>query len=139
VLRFPIFVGTFTTEGTEALLKLRDRLPASLKRFIADFHDGLKEEVAADPRFELRLRVVLEQVQRGDDVLAIQFTRWDDMTAEERELVTELGRRGAGDHPGAEAAGGRPRVAQAKRGCTEGGGRHTVSVHESSFPTSVAD
>ena len=94
VLRFPIFVGTFTTEGTEALLKLRDRLPASLKRFIGDFHDGLKDEVAADARFELRLRVVLEQVQRGDDVLAIQFTRWDDMTAEERELVTELGRRG---------------------------------------------
>jgi hypothetical protein len=94
VLRFPIFVGTFTTEGTEALLKLRERLPANLKRFIADFHDGLKEEVAADARFELRLRVVLEQVQRGVDALAVQFTRWDDMTEEERELVTELGRRG---------------------------------------------
>jgi hypothetical protein len=93
-LRFPIFVGTFTTEGTEALLKLRDRLPVSLKRFIADFHDGLKDEVAADARFELRLRVVLEQTQRGGDALAIQFTRWDDMTDEERELVTELGRRG---------------------------------------------
>ncbi len=94
VLRFPIFVGTFTTEGTEALLKLRERLPANLKRFIADFHDGLTEEVAADARFELRLRVVLEQVQRGVDALAVQFTRWDDMTEEERELVTELGRRG---------------------------------------------
>lgn len=94
VLRFPIFVGTFTTEGTEALLKLRERLPANLKRFIADFHDGLTEEVAADARFELRLRVVLEQVQRGVDALAVQFTRWDDMTEEERALVTELGRRG---------------------------------------------
>lgn len=94
VLRFPIFVGTFTTEGAEALLKLRERLPANLKRFIADFHDGLTEEVAADARFELRLRVVLEQVQRGVDALAVQFTRWDDMTEGERELVTELGRRG---------------------------------------------
>ena len=94
VLRFPIFVGTFTTEGTEALLELRDRLPANLKHFIADFHDGLTDELAADARFELRLRVVLEQVQRGGDAPAIQFTRWDDMTDEERELVTELGRRG---------------------------------------------
>jgi hypothetical protein len=94
VLRFPIFVGTFTTEGTEALLKLRDRLPPNLKRFIADFHDGLKDEVAADARFELRLRVVLEQVQRGDDTLAIQFTRWDDLSDQQRQLVAELGKRG---------------------------------------------
>ena len=94
VLRFPIFIGTFTTEGTEALLKLRDQLPANLKHFIAQFHSGLKDEVAGDARFELRLRVVLEQVQRSEDALAIQFTRWDDMTEEQRELVTELGKRG---------------------------------------------
>jgi hypothetical protein len=94
VLRFPIFVGTFTTEGADALRKLRDRLPANLKRFIAQFHHGLPDEVAADARFELRLRVVLEQVQRGDDALAIQFTRWDDMTEEQRRVITELGKRG---------------------------------------------
>lgn len=94
VLRFPLFVGTFTAEGSEALLKLRGQLPASLKRFIAEFHDGLTEQTAADARFELRLRVVLEQVQRGGDVPAIQFTRWDDMSEEERELVTNLGKRG---------------------------------------------
>jgi hypothetical protein len=94
VLRFPIFVGTFTTEGTEALLKLRAQLPASLKHYIAGFHDGLTEKTTADARFELRLRVVLEQVQRGGDVPAIQFTRWDDMSDEEHELVTKLGKRG---------------------------------------------
>jgi hypothetical protein len=94
VLRFPIFVGSFTTEGADALLRLRDRLPADLKRFIAEFHHGLDDEVAADARFELRLRVVLEQVQRGDDALAIQFTRWDDLTEEQRNLFTDLGKRG---------------------------------------------
>ena len=94
VLRFPVFVGTFTTEGTEALRKLRDRLPANLKRYIAEFHSGLADETASDARFELRLRVVLEQVQRGGDLPAIQFTRWDDVSAEERELVAELGKRG---------------------------------------------
>lgn len=94
VLRFPVFVGTFTTQGTEALLELRNKLPADVKRFIAEFHHGLDDQVAGDARFELRLRVVLEQVQRGQDALAIQFTRWDDMTLEERELLTELGKRG---------------------------------------------
>jgi Protein of unknown function (DUF3644) len=67
VLRFPIFIGTFTTEGTEALIKLREQLPTNLKRFIAEFHHGLTDEVATGTRFELRLRVVLEQVQRGGD------------------------------------------------------------------------
>lgn len=94
VLRFPVFIGTFTTEGAEVLVKLRDKLPAALKVYIAEFHSGLTEKVASDARFELRLRVVLEQVQHGNDALAIQFTRWDDMTEDERELVTELGRRG---------------------------------------------
>lgn len=93
-LRFPIFVGSFTTEGTEALVRLRSKLPADLRRFIAEFHDGLSDELARDSRFELRLRVVLEQVQRDAEALAIQFTRWDDLTDEQRKLVEELGRRG---------------------------------------------
>ncbi len=93
-LRFPVFVGSFTTEGIEALNRLRSRLPADLRRFIADFHDGLSEDLGRDPRFELRLRVVLEQAQRGADALAIQFTRWDELTDQEKSMVEELGRRG---------------------------------------------
>lgn len=93
-LRFPVFVGTFTTEGTDALRRLRSTLPADLQHFIAEFHDGLSEDIADDSRFELRLRVVLEQVGRDPDALAIQFTRWDDLTDEEKELVEQLGRRG---------------------------------------------
>ena len=73
VLRFPVFVGSFTKQGTDALLRRRDGLPADLKRFIAEFHHGLTDDVANDARFGLRLRLVLEQVQRGDDALAIQF------------------------------------------------------------------
>jgi hypothetical protein len=94
VLRFPVFIGTFTTEGTEALRKLRSKLSASLKSYIAEFQADLDDETADDLRFELRLRVVLEQVQRGADVPAIQFTRWDDMTDEERQVVADIGKRG---------------------------------------------
>ena len=94
-LRFPLFIGSFATEGTGALLKLRDQLPADLKRFIAEFHSGLTDDVAADERFELRLRVVLEQVQRPtEDSLAIQFLRWDDLTAEQQKVMAALGRSG---------------------------------------------
>ncbi|WP_242640411.1 DUF3644 domain-containing protein [Rhodococcoides fascians] len=93
-LRFPLFVGSFTTDGAETLIRLRNKLPVDLRRMIADFHDGLTEDLANDSRFELRLRVVLEQVQRDPEALAIQFTRWDDMTDVDRKLVAELGRRG---------------------------------------------
>ena len=94
VLRFPIFVGSFTTEGVDALRTLRSRLPADLRHFIAEFYDGLTDEVARDSRFDLRLRVVLEQVKRDPEALAIQFTRWDDLTDEQKALVEELGKRG---------------------------------------------
>lgn len=93
-LRFPVFVGTFTTEGEQALLKLRNRLPADLKRFIAEYHSGLPDATIVDSRFELRLRVVLEVAPRDADAMSMQFTRWDDMTDEERAAVLEMGRRG---------------------------------------------
>lgn len=94
ILRFPVFVGTFTADGEEVLRKLRNRLPADLKRFIAEYHSGLSEVTAADSRFELRLRVVLEVAPRDADAMSMQFTRWDDMTDEERTAAEELGRRG---------------------------------------------
>lgn len=94
VLRFPIFVGTFTTEGTDALKALRARLPADLRRFIAQFHDGMTEKSRGDERFELGLNVVLQQVQRGADSLSIQFSRWDDMTDAEKAAAELLGKRG---------------------------------------------
>lgn len=93
-LRFPLFIGSFTTDGADVLRKLHRSLPADLRRFIGEFHDGLSDEVASDPRFELRLRVVLEAVNRDSDALPIQFTRWDDMTDEEKRVLAQLGKRG---------------------------------------------
>lgn len=93
-LGFPLFIGTFTEEGTITLKELRDRLPTDLKQFIAEFHSGLSTELEDDPRFELRLRVVLERVNRDPDALAMQFTHWDDMTDEEKAAVDALGKKG---------------------------------------------
>jgi hypothetical protein len=55
-LRFPVFVGSFTGEGEKALLQLRKRLPASLRKFLAEYHTKLGSAVTDDPRYELRLR-----------------------------------------------------------------------------------
>lgn len=94
LLRFPLFVGTFTAEGEQALLGLRSRLPRQLSTFIAQYQSGLPTEVTNDQRFAMRLRIVQELVQRDPDALAVQFTRFDDMSAEERAAVEELGRKG---------------------------------------------
>ena len=94
ILRFPVFIGTFTPEGERALQTLRDKLPARLKKYIADYHSGLSDDVSGDGKFELRLRVVLERATSDPNALAMQFTRWDDMTDKEKEAVLQMGKRG---------------------------------------------
>ena len=93
-LRFPVFIGSFTDEGERALVQLRQRLPASVRSFIADYNAGLDPDVSADPRYELRLRVFQELAKQDANALAVQFTRYDDLTVEQRELVEQLGRKG---------------------------------------------
>jgi hypothetical protein len=93
-IRFPVFIGSFTDAGERTLRQLRKSLPAPLRRFIADFEAGLPPGVADDQRYELRLRVVNELAPRDPDALAIQYTRLDDLSAEEKETVEKLGRKG---------------------------------------------
>jgi hypothetical protein len=93
-LRFPVFVGSFTDAGEATLRRLRTSLPAPLRRFIAQYEAGLPDEVANDQRYELRLRVVNELATRDPDALAIQFTRFDDLSDAEKQAVEQLGRKG---------------------------------------------
>lgn len=50
--------------------------------------------VTDDPRYELRLRVLQELAPKDPNALAIQYTRDDDLTDEERVAVEQLGRKG---------------------------------------------
>lgn len=94
VLRFPLFIGTFTEEGTKTLRDLRDKIPGHLKRFIAEFHSGLSEDIENDQKFEVRLGVILEKVNRDPAALAIEFINWDDLSEEDKLAVEELSRKG---------------------------------------------
>ncbi|MGV9292648.1 DUF3644 domain-containing protein [Amycolatopsis sp. NPDC003676] len=93
-LRFPVFVGSFTDEGERTLRRLRSRLPAPLRTFIADYDAGLDASVTQDPRYDFRLRVLQELAPKDPDALAVQFTRYDDLTEEQRATVEAIGRRG---------------------------------------------
>lgn len=93
-LRFPVFVGSFTDEGERTLRRMRSRLPAALRTFIAEYDAGLDESTARDPRYDFRLRVLQELAPKDPDALAVQFTRYDDLTDEQRATIEAIGRKG---------------------------------------------
>jgi hypothetical protein len=93
-LRFPVFVGSFTDEGERALRRLRGSLPASLRTFVVEYHSGLSTETQNDRRFELRLRLINELAPKDPDALPLQFTKFHELTDEQKVAVEELGRKG---------------------------------------------
>lgn len=93
-LRIPLFVGTFSSRGEQALRRFRKSLPADLQGFVTAYESGLGEKVVADYRYEFRLRAMIELAPKDPDAVAVQFTHFDDMTATERDAVEEMGRKG---------------------------------------------
>lgn len=93
-LRFPIFIGSFTDEGERALRRLGTQLPAALRTFISEYDAGLDESITRDPRYELRLRILQELAPKGPDALAVQFTRFDNLTDEQRATIEAIGKKG---------------------------------------------
>lgn len=93
-LRFPVFIGSFTDQGERTLQRLRKKLPEPLRQFIAEYQAALPEDLANDHRYEFRLRVFNELAPRDPDAIALQFTRYDDMTEEQKAAAEQLGRKG---------------------------------------------
>ncbi|MBW0288827.1 hypothetical protein ATN37_03470 [Rhodococcus sp. MH15] len=93
-LRIPLFVGTFSPQGEQALRRLRKTLPKDLQGFLTNYEAGLDDAVVKDPRYEFRLRATVELAPKDPDAVAVQFTHYNDMTSEERAAVEEMGRKG---------------------------------------------
>jgi hypothetical protein len=93
-LRIPLFVGTFSPQGEQALRRFRKTLPSDLHGFLTEYESGLDENVVRDHRYEFRLRAAVELAPRDPEAVAIQFTHYDDMADGERAAVEEMGRKG---------------------------------------------
>lgn len=93
-LRLPIFVGTFSSQGEQALRRFRKTLPKDLRSFLTEYEAGLDDNVVNDSRYEFRLRATVELAPKDPEAVAIQFTNYADMTDEERIAVETMGRRG---------------------------------------------
>lgn len=93
ILRFPVFIGTFTEPAEQALARLQKSLPAELHKFLSEFDAGISDEIRRDSHYNLRLRILLEaSTSQGD--MAIQFDRYEDLTAEQRTAIDQLAQTG---------------------------------------------
>lgn len=95
-LKFPVFIGTFTESAEAAMVELNKSLPASLKKFMAEYDSGLEDEIIKDSRYSFRLKVRLEPAQRGEPDLAIKFVQEDKLPVEEVQRLKDVGRTGSG-------------------------------------------
>lgn len=88
-LHFPIFVGGFTDQGKEDLLKMTKTLPADLRSFLTEYDAGLDDKVSRDPRYCMRLTIILESGNRKGD-LSLQFVNHKDLTEEQKAVAEEI-------------------------------------------------
>ena len=92
-LRFPVFIGSFTGEGEKALLQLRKRLPASLRKFLAEYHAKLGSAVKMTPAINSGYEPPGVRPQGpGPSRDPVHPPRRFDR--EERDTVEQLGRKG---------------------------------------------
>ncbi|WP_179275745.1 DUF3644 domain-containing protein [Rhodococcus sp. 06-418-5] len=90
-LHFPVFIGGFTDHGKKDLLRSTQALPKDLRTFLADYDAGLDDSVSRDPRYCMRLTVLLEAGNRKGD-LSLQFVNHHDLTDEERTVAEGIAR-----------------------------------------------
>lgn len=94
VLRFPLFVETFTPEGVERIQKALKSLPAGLRQLLASFHTGVDERIVNDQRYEFRIHLVPQMGPRTESHISLNFVREDDLSDEQRHALTLLGEAG---------------------------------------------
>ncbi len=93
-LRFPVFVGTFTRDGVAKILDAQRQAPSKIKKFLADFDASLDPSIAQDPRYEFRIHLVPKTGPKTEADMSVTFVREEDLTEEQRETLTDVGRGG---------------------------------------------
>ena len=90
-LHFPVFIGGFTDQGKKDLLRLTQGLPKDLRTFLTEYDADLDDSVSRDPRYCMRLTILLESGNRKGD-LSLQFVNHEDLDEEERKVAEGIAR-----------------------------------------------
>ena len=92
-LHFPVFIGGFTHQGKKDLYKLTKTLPSDLRKFLAEYDADLDDAVSRDPRYCMRLTVLLESGNRKGD-LSLQFVNQADLDPDKQKAAEKVAAAG---------------------------------------------
>ncbi|MFD0261773.1 DUF3644 domain-containing protein [Kitasatospora indigofera] len=93
-LRFPVSLQQLTASGREEQRVAAARLPQRTRDLVARFEAAIGDDVRDDLRYDYRVRLVPIVGRKTDADLAITFVNLDELTEDERQTMTEAGRRG---------------------------------------------
>jgi hypothetical protein len=93
-LRFPIFLQAITAAGADNMRKTAAKLPRRTRDLIARYEAQLDHAVLDNLQYDYRIRLVPMVGPKTDADLAVDFVRLDDLTEDERTVMTEAGRTG---------------------------------------------
>jgi hypothetical protein len=92
-LRFPVFVESITAPESKDTIRAARALRAA-QTVLAKFDADLGSEVLDDLRYDFRIRLVPMLGPKSAADAAIEFVKLDELTDDERKVMTEAGRSG---------------------------------------------
>ncbi|WP_241787969.1 DUF3644 domain-containing protein [Streptomyces sp. PRh5] len=93
-LRFPIALQTLTAEGREQLQDAAKKLPKKTRYLVAKFEAAIDSDVLDDLKYDYRVRLVPIVGKKTDTDPAVNFVNLDELTDDERAVMTKAGRTG---------------------------------------------
>ena len=93
-LRFPIFIGSLTHEGSIRLANVQKKLPNKTRRFLTEFESQVDPLVMQDHHYEFRVRLIPKIGSKSEADLALTFVREDELSDGERQILSQQGKSG---------------------------------------------
>ncbi|MFJ9729654.1 hypothetical protein ACIRP3_43765 [Streptomyces sp. NPDC101209] len=83
-----------TAEGQVQQREAEAKLPKATRDLVTHFEADMDQAVKDDLRYDYRVRLVPIVGKKTDADLAVNFVNFNDLTEEERKIMTEAGRTG---------------------------------------------
>jgi len=94
-MRFPIFVSSVSALSTARRESVVGNLSVNTRDFLAQLKSGIDDSIVNDVQLEFRVTLVQTVSSSGTADRALNFIRESDLTEEQRDVLSSLGKTGA--------------------------------------------